>query len=54
MKLSGWKTHVRFDRYNIIDAGELRRAVAQRSEVNGKQNAIGGKQAELVERAKAL
>lgn len=37
MKLCGWKTRVMFDRYNIIDAGDLRRAVAQRSEINGKR-----------------
>lgn len=30
MKLCGWKTRDMFDRYNIIDASELSRAVAQR------------------------
>ncbi|HEY5492832.1 MAG TPA: site-specific integrase, partial [Gemmatimonadaceae bacterium] len=54
MKLCGWKTRVMFDRYNIIDAGDLRRAVAQRSEINGKQNADSGKQPEMVEVAKTL
>ena len=30
MKLCGWKTRDMFDRYNIIDASDLARAVAQR------------------------
>ena len=30
MKLCGWKTRDMFDRYNIIDASDLSRAVAQR------------------------
>lgn len=37
MKLCGWKTRAMFDRYNIIDAADLRSAVAQR--FNGKQAA---------------
>lgn len=37
MRLCGWKTRVMFDRYNIIDAGDLRRAVAQRADINGKR-----------------
>ena len=37
MKLCGWKTRDMFDRYNIIDAADLSRAVAQR--FNGKGTA---------------
>jgi hypothetical protein len=37
MKLCGWKTRDMFDRYNIIDASDLSRAVAQR--FNGKGTA---------------
>ena len=37
MKLCGWKTRDMFDRYNIIDASDLTRAVAQR--FNGKVTA---------------
>ena len=46
MKLCGWKSRDMFDRYNIIDAADLSRAVAQR--FNGKQNANNGKQEESV------
>lgn len=37
MKLCGWKTRDMFDRYNIIDASDLSRAIAQR--FNGKETA---------------
>jgi integrase len=37
MKLCGWKTRDMFDRYNIIDASDLSRAVALR--FNGKVTA---------------
>ena len=37
MRLCGWKTRDMFDRYNIIDASDLSRAVAQR--FNGKVTA---------------
>lgn len=37
MKLCGWKTRAMFDRYNIIDAADLRSAIAQR--FNGKRAA---------------
>jgi integrase len=46
MKLCGWKSRDMFDRYNIIDAADLSRAVAQR--FNGKQNGVSGKQEESV------
>lgn len=39
MRLCGWKTRDMFDRYNIIDAADLSRAVAKRFEANGKQPA---------------
>ena len=39
MKLCGWKTRDMFDRYNIIDASDLTRAVARRFNENGKQTA---------------
>ena len=35
MRLCGWKTRDMFDRYNIIDAADLSRAVAKRFEDNG-------------------
>lgn len=40
MKLCGWKTRAMFDRYNIIDATDLRSAIARR--FNGKQTANNG------------
>ena len=39
MRLCGWKTRDMFDRYNIIDAADLSRAVAQRFNDNGKVTA---------------
>lgn len=38
MKLCGWKTRDMFDRYNIIDASDLSRAVAQRFNSKGTAN----------------
>ena len=46
MKLCGWKTRDMFDRYNIIDASDLSRAVAQR--FNGKVTANKTVEAEQV------
>jgi hypothetical protein len=37
MRLCGWKTRSMFDRYNIINEGDLRQGVAQR--LKGKQAA---------------
>lgn len=39
MRLCGWKTRDMFDRYNIIDAADLDRAVAKRFGDNGKHAA---------------
>ncbi len=39
MKLCGWKTRDMFDRYNIIDASDLTRAVARRFSDNGNLTA---------------
>ncbi len=44
MRLCGWKTRDMFDRYNIIDASDLARAVAQRFNGNvtaTKQEEVG-------------
>lgn len=46
MKLCGWKTRDMFDRYNIIGAADLFRAVAQR--FNGKVTANKAVNAEQV------
>lgn len=40
MKLCGWKTRDMFDRYNIIDASDLSRAVAQRFNGKGTANKL--------------
>lgn len=39
MRLCGWKTRDMFDRYNIIDATDLSRAVTRRFSDNGKGTA---------------
>lgn len=49
MRLCGWKTRDMFDRYNIIDAADLTRAVAKRFSDNGKQQANKDAPAEVTQ-----
>ena len=43
MRLCGWKTRDMFDRYNIIDAADLARAVRRRLSENDNNSGENGK-----------